>query len=135
MKSRLRYWIPVAGYTTLIFYLSAQSHPEQELPSFIMLFSDKLLHGIEYAVLGGLCYRAFRWGTNDIVARHAMLLAIFASSFYGMTDEVHQWFVPFRESTWQDWIADTTGAAIGTAAFHWIEELLITGGLSVRRPS
>ena len=32
MVTFLRYWGPVCGYAGLIFYLSAQSHPETHVP-------------------------------------------------------------------------------------------------------
>ena len=112
----LWYWGPVCGYAGLIFYLSSQPHPEQDLPSFVMLFSDKVLHAIEYALLGVLCYRAFRWGTNQSWGQQAIPLAVLLASLYGASDEVHQAFVPFRDSSWQDWLADTIGAAIGAVS-------------------
>jgi VanZ family protein len=105
----------------MIFYLSSQSHPEEQLPSFLLKdVSDKVLHAVEYAVLGGLCYRAFRWGVSGQVASHSLLFAIVAASLYGVTDEAHQLFVPFRESSWQDWVADTAGAAIGAMSWRFI---------------
>ena len=116
----LWYWGPVCGYAGLIFYLSSQPHPEQDLPSFVMLFSDKVLHAIEYALLGVLCYRAFRWGTNQSWGQQAIPLAVLLASFYGASDEVHQAFVPFRDSSWQDWLADTIGAAIGAVSWRSI---------------
>jgi VanZ family protein len=82
--------------------------------------SDKVLHAVEYAVLGGLCYRALRWGASGQVASHALLLAIVMASLYGVTDEAHQFFVPFRESSWQDWLADTIGATIGALSWRSI---------------
>ena len=109
----LRYWGPVCGYAGLIFFLSSQSHPEEDLPSFVGLFSDKVLHIIEYAVLGSLCYRALRWGTNESYGRAAGPLAVLFTSLYGISDEVHQSFVPFRESSWLDCAADTIGAVVG----------------------
>lgn len=112
---RLRYWGPVCAYAGLIFYLSSQSHPEDQLPSFIGLFSDKILHAVEYAMLGGLFYRAFRWGTNDAVKPWAGLLAVAAASLYGLSDEIHQAFVPNRESSGLDWLADSVGALVGVA--------------------
>jgi VanZ family protein len=114
----LRYWGPVWGYAGLIFFLSSLSHPEESLPSLFGHVSDKILHAMEYAVLGGLCYRAFRWGTNDAWAPHALTLAILTASLYGLSDELHQWLVPFRDSSWQDWIADSIGAAIGAVTMH-----------------
>ena len=115
------YWLPVALYAGMIFFLSAQSHPDEHLPSFLLKdVSDKVLHAVEYAVLGGLCYRAFRWGMSGQVASQALLFAIVTASLYGMTDEGHQFFVPFRESDWQDWLADTTGAVIGALSWRFI---------------
>jgi VanZ family protein len=107
------YWVPVALYAGVIFYLSAQSHPEEQLPSFLLQdVSDKVLHAVEYGILALLCYRAFRWAAGPAVARQAVVLAIVTASVYGVTDEVHQFFVPFRESSWLDWLADTVGATI-----------------------
>jgi VanZ family protein len=111
----LRYWGPVCGYAAMIFYLSSLSHPEHSLPSFLSHLSDKLLHAMEYAGLGGLCYRAFRWGSHERVASHALVLAMSLASLYGLGDELHQSFVPFRDASWLDWAADTIGAAIGAS--------------------
>jgi VanZ family protein len=114
----LIYWGPVVGYAGLIFYLSALSHPEDRLPSFLLKeLSDKVLHVVEYSILSLLCYRAFRWTAGPTVARRAVVLAIVTASVYGLTDEAHQLFVPFREASWQDWLADTIGAVIG--ALSW----------------
>ena len=117
----LWYWVPVALYAGAIFFLSAQSHPEEHLPSFLLKdVSDKVLHAVEYAVLGGLCYRAFRWGLSEQMAARALIIAIVTASLYGVTDEVHQLFVPFRESSWLDWLADTIGAAIGALSWRFV---------------
>ena len=122
MVQVLWYWMPVALYAGTIFYLSAQSHPEDDLPSFLFEdISDKVLHAVEYAGLGVLCYRAFRWGASGQVASYALLFAIVTASLYGMTDEAHQLFVPFRESSWQDWLADTIGAVIGALSWRFIK--------------
>jgi VanZ family protein len=115
------YWVPVALYAGVIFYLSAQSHPEEQLPSFLLKdVSDKVLHAVEYGILALLCYRAFRWAAGPAVVRQAVVLAIVTASVYGVTDEVHQFFVPFRESSWLDWLADTIGAAIGAISWRFI---------------
>jgi VanZ family protein len=116
------YWLPVALYAGMIFFLSAQPHPDEHLPSFLLKdVSDKVLHAVEYAVLGGLCYRAFRWGVSGPVASNALIFAIVTASLYGMTDEGHQFFVPFRESSWQDWLADTAGATVGALSWRFLK--------------
>ena len=117
----LVYWWPVVGCAGVIFFLSAQSHPEDQLPSFWLEdISDKVLHAVEYSILSLLCYRAFRWAAVPTVARQAIVLAIVTASVYGLTDEVHQLFVPFREAGWQDWLADTIGAVIGPLSWRSI---------------
>ena len=116
MTTVFRYWVPVFAYAGFIFYLSAQSHPEEQLPSFVGLLSDKVLHVIEYAVLGALFYRGFRWSAEASWRPWAVPLAVLCTSLYGVSDEIHQSFVPFRESSWLDWVADTVGAGLGAAA-------------------
>ena len=121
MDQVLSYWVPVALYAGAIFYLSAQSHPDDQLPLFVLRdVSDKVLHAVEYGILSILCYRAFRWAAGPAVARQAVVLAIVTASVYGITDEAHQLFVPFRESGWQDWLADTIGAVIGALSWRFI---------------
>jgi len=117
------YWGPVVGYAGLIFYLSAQSHPDEDLPSLFGAVNDKVLHALEYAGLGGLCYQAFRRGSTGAVAARALFFSILTASLYGVTDEVHQLFVPFRESSWQDWLADTTGSVLGAVAVRRLLEM------------
>ncbi len=119
----LRYWGPVALYAGLIFYLSSQSHPEQYVPKFFFLkFGDKVLHAIEYALLGFLCYRAFRHAAGTWGEHYAVLLAVVAATIYGATDEWHQAFVPFRESDRWDLATDLLGALLGVLSWAWIEQ-------------
>jgi VanZ family protein len=118
----LLYWAPVLVYAAAIFYFSSLSKPDEELPAFVRDLSDKLLHVVEYGILGGLWYRAFRWASGPRIATSAVLLAVMAGSIYGMTDEVHQAFVPMRETSVLDWIADTVGSLIGARGLSWIEQ-------------
>ena len=117
------YWGPVALYAGLIFYLSSLSHPEQYLPSFPFLkLGDKALHAVEYALLGFLCYRAFRHAAGTWGEHYAVLLAVMAATIYGATDEWHQAFVPFRESDRWDLATDLLGACLGVLMWVWIDK-------------
>jgi VanZ family protein len=111
------YWVPVVVYATLIFYLSSLSHPEDLAPPLFEVLSDTVLHAVEYGILGVLCYRAFRYAAGDWAARYAILLAIVTSTIYGLTDELHQAFVPFRHADALDLLTDLAGATIG--AWGW----------------
>lgn len=101
--------LPLLGYMAVIFCLSHSSSPP--LPTILLEFSDKLLHGAEYAVLGALWAIAFH-GSR----RHRFLLAWLAAVLFGLTDELHQAFVPSREASAMDLLADALGAALGAAA-------------------
>jgi len=108
------------AYATGIFALSSLSHPEVLLPSFFRALRDTSLHLMEYAGLGALCYRAFRYAAGAWGGRYSLPLAVLAASLYGVTDEVHQAFVPFREASGADWMADTVGAMLGAGSWRWV---------------
>lgn len=112
------YWGPVVVYATLIFCLSSLSHPEDLAPPLFELLSDTFLHGVEYGILGVLCYRAFRYAARDWGARYAILLAIVTATGYGLTDELHQAFVPLRHADVLDLLTDLAGATIGAWGWH-----------------
>ncbi len=125
--------MPVCAYAGLIFYLSSLPHPEDDLPSFVLSFSDKVLHVVEYAALGGLCYRALCRGTNESWGTMALPLAVLFASLYGISDEIHQSFVPFRDSSWLDWVADTIGAVVGAAIMSRLDSLWSVSSASIVR--
>ena len=116
------YWLPVIIYAGLIFYVSSLSHPEEIAPLLLKHLSDKVAHGIEYGLLGVLCYRAFRYAAGAWGMRHALLLASSVSTGYGITDELHQAFVPFREPDGWDVLTDMAGATLGAVAWRWKQE-------------
>jgi len=69
--------------------------------------SDKLLHALEYGILGILLYRAFHQTTTAI---GSIILSIICVVVFGISDEIHQWFVPNRQADSWDLLADTVGA-------------------------
>jgi len=111
----IQYWIPVFLYCGIIIYLSSQSYPSRHLPSFLFGLSDKLVHGVEYGVLGILLYRAFHQTSGTI---GSISLAIICAVAFGISDEIHQWFVPHRQADTWDVLADTLGATL--FVFAWI---------------
>jgi len=49
-----------------------------------------------------------------------MLLSVVSASLYGISDEIHQSFVPFREAEVADVIADMLGAASGVLLYQLV---------------
>ena len=112
LSSRLNSWLPPLVYMAVIFGFSSQSNP---LPEVTALVWDKLLHLTEYAGLAVLIGRALRREGLNVLP--VIVLSVLCTSFYGATDEFHQWFVPGRTSDVRDWTADTLGATAGVLAY------------------
>ncbi len=99
-----------------LFYLSHQ--PTLETPQ---LFSgqDKLFHMLAYAVLGFLLLGARKPLVNGFSSAQVNA-SILIASLYGISDEVHQYFVPGRNADPWDWVADTLGAVIAVSLLCWL---------------
>ena len=111
-----KYWLPVIGYALVIFINS--SIPRIELVEELGV-SDKLLHLFGYAVLGYLFLRAlFNYG-YEAGKRQLILLAIIYSTLYGISDEIHQYFVPLRSADIVDALFNFFGSTIGAIGYNY----------------
>jgi VanZ family protein len=108
-KEIIFFWLPPIGYMALIFYMSSQSLEEFQLPDVWNI--DKVAHFIEYGVLGILWFRAINVVEESIPK--AAIVASLITLAYGISDEIHQYFVPNRSSSIFDVIADGIGAWVG----------------------
>ena len=102
-------WGPPLLWAAGIFFLSAQPRLPQ-LPD--VLGWDKLQHTVGYLVGGVLLARALT-GT-----KRGLLLAALIGLAYGASDELHQLFVPGRNSSVLDWYADALGIFLGIGAWR-----------------
>lgn len=109
-----KFWLPVYLYAFLIFILSSIPKLPYIGPDIPNL--DKLLHIIEYGLFGLLLARAFENSPAQFMfsKNKILILTIIISCLYGITDEIHQAFVPGRESSVWDVLFDTVGAFIGS---------------------
>ena len=109
------YWMPFFCYVALIFYLSHQSDPAGDLD---LPISDKILHFFEYFLLIFFTLRAFRRSASERVRKNFILYSILFSLLYALSDELHQWYIPDRECSLLDFIADGVGIGVGTVIFR-----------------
>lgn len=107
----VRYWLPVVGYAGTIWYLSALPEPPVEMGEIQGL--DKLLHAFEYGVLGWLLALAIRRTGVREWRRWSWLVALTLVLAYGITDEIHQTWVPQRQAAFSDLVADGLGGLLG----------------------
>ncbi len=75
-------------------------------------FSDYLAHLIQFAVLSALTYWAFR--NTGRLSRPALWCAVLVFTvLYGVSDEIHQSFVPGRSASAADVMVDAIGGVAG----------------------
>jgi VanZ family protein len=76
---------------------------------------DKGVHVVEYAVLAWLNARALRHTFPEAPLWRTALGAAAVAVGWGYLDEVHQAFVPGRDASLGDLVADSVGACLGAA--------------------
>lgn len=106
----LRFWSPVVLYAGLIFWVS--SLPNLQAPA-LFPHTDKVIHTVEYALLGWLLARALTHTTATKGAGTVWVLVVALAILYGMSDEYHQSFVVGRQCDIWDLMMDMIGGAIG----------------------
>jgi VanZ family protein len=106
-------WVVVVAYALAIFYLS--SIPSLEQPLGLPASMSVVEHLAEYIGFGFFVSIAFR---SKKVG--SMLPAFFLSAFYGLTDEFHQFFVPGRDASMVDFLANTVGCLMGVLVVEYL---------------
>lgn len=101
-----------AAWAAVIF--AASSVPGSGVPSGF----GGAAHYAEYAVFGALLRLVLATASGH---REPILSATAAASAYGVTDEIHQAFVPMRTPDPIDWVVDTMGALSGA----WLATVLL----------
>ena len=101
-------------YCGIIFYLSSQVFSVETPYSNL----DKIVHLIEYSILGFLASNAFSKNGSKENKDKTLFLSILFSFFYGLSDEVHQLTVPGRTFSLMDLLFDLLGGSLG-GWFFW----------------
>jgi VanZ family protein len=98
----------------VIFALSSRP-----LPQAVSRVPDWTTHGAGYAILCALVCRALAGGLIRPVTTRVAVLAVAISVLYGVTDELHQSFVPGRDADPWDLVKDLGGATLAALACAW----------------
>lgn len=92
-------------------YQAMQAVQAQVLGPDVDVLSS-IAHFCEYTAFGALLANALRC---HMPLRRACVVAIACASLYGVSDEIHQLFVPERMCDPMDWLVDTLGASLGSS--------------------
>ena len=105
---RMVYFIPWVFFSIAIIYFSHQERIEFLEDTFYM--SDKLLHFIAYFFYG-LTIQFALINSNNYNKKKFIFTILIIGSLFGVSDEIHQYFIEGRSSDIFDWIADSLGIA------------------------
>jgi len=107
----------VVGMMAAIFFVSSQPGNKLRLPSYLNF--DKAWHMLEYGALAISCLIALPT-SSQIKRKGLTALGLVGFAFlYGLSDEFHQSFVPLRDASMLDVLADTLGAALVATVWWW----------------
>jgi VanZ family protein len=115
----IRYRLPVIAFCVLIYWQS--SHPGL-IRQPLFPHADKLMHFVAYAFLSLLAYRDIAMEKPEWPIPKILFIAIFFSCFYGLSDEIHQAFVPGRTASFGDFAADCLGSICGCMLYHRVSK-------------
>ncbi|HSM88997.1 MAG TPA: VanZ family protein [Desulfobacterales bacterium] len=107
--------VPLTLYCVFIF-IQSQLPASFEMPDESHF--DKLLHFGAYGVMAVLFYRTYLAGWPQALKRTLIWASAISTALYGLSDEIHQYFVPERSADPLDWLADAVGGAVGALIYQ-----------------
>ena len=110
-----RIWRIIAfGWMILIFYLSSKS----DLPTPSLFWGqDKVAHALIFGMLGFFFLRSLGPWSRKTFVREIFVVTLMVAA-YGLSDEVHQFFVPNRDASVADLAADVAGGFLAVLIFR-----------------
>jgi VanZ family protein len=103
----------MVGIMGMIFFLSHQPDDFSQLPQFAG--SDKILHVIAYGLLAGTFLYGLHPFVDDSSRAVTAIIVVMFCLLFGISDEYHQSFIPGRQVSVWDVIADGVGATLVVA--------------------
>jgi len=101
-------WIPAVAWMSVIFYFSTL--PESATPGRDIL-PDKVCHAGEYFILAFVILFALQ-RTTQFRFSTSFWITLTWGAVYGLSDEIHQLYVPTRQFDVGDLLADVCGVAV-----------------------
>ncbi|HRI87409.1 MAG TPA: VanZ family protein [Candidatus Hydrogenedentes bacterium] len=119
---RWPYLLATAVYCGLIWRMSADTDPPTWTITWQIEGLDKVFHAAVYAILGAIVSVGMRRSGKSVSAWAQCFVPVLFAALYGLTDEIHQIYVPNRQFDLGDLIADFAGACMAQCVlcyFYW----------------
>lgn len=110
MNKKYVAWAAFTVYSVLIFVGSSIPGDRIDIDGPGI---DKLIHAVEYSILSLLLFISLRL-SSTIRLNALFWISAISSSLYGLSDEIHQLFVPLREFDILDIVCNTSGSILGS---------------------
>jgi len=114
IRSFFKYHFGFISLVIGIFVLS--SIPGDRFPVISFDFGDKIVHVFLYFLLMIFTYISFSEQKIVDFKDKVLISSFLFSVLYGITDEIHQYFIPNRLCDIYDILSDTAGAVTGVVA-------------------
>ena len=115
IRGALLFHLPAMVMAVAILFVS--SIPNLAGPVNSIFGFDKVMHIAEYGLFSWLVLRSLSWFKPKGMATAMLLFVVFVVAIFAGLDEYLQSFVPGRDSTVADFVADLIG--VGGAAYVW----------------
>ena len=125
LRRAVHVWGPAAAMMALLFLASSLPGSSPMLRRGFNLTA----HALAYGLLGGLLLHALAGGRWRSITIRTAAAAVIVTGMYGLSDELHQRFVPGRAAELIDLGADLVGALCGVLVV-WACGIV----LSIRQP-
>jgi VanZ family protein len=100
-------WVLIMG--AIFFFSSLSGSPVYYEPPFWLVIQRKGAHVVEYFFLTLVSFRLFRLWFPEESGKRVGLLAVGWAAMFAATDELHQYFSPFRGAHLRDVGIDLLG--------------------------
>jgi len=105
-------WARVFALVVALVIIAGSSVPGNNIPSVFKFTPDKLIHCLEYVVLGVFIFRWIRLELGASPMTKVRVTTFLLGSFMGIIDENYQRLIPGRQSDFWDWVLDSVGVVI-----------------------
>ncbi|WP_163099473.1 VanZ family protein [Peribacillus alkalitolerans] len=125
MKKLIRYMLTILPFLYMVAIWIMSSHPDNVVVELPDSYWDRMIKDSLHLVEFGLLYLFFvlALAVNGKLTRKMSLFAAIIAGLYGITDEIHQSFVPSRTPTMIDVVKDIIGvtAVYFHVRFHYFK--------------
>ncbi len=112
----MKLWLPVLLWMAIIFVGSSVSHVPHIGGKITDGLAHRIVHLVEFAILGALLLRATSDGRS--ISKREIIITLIIIALYGASDEFHQRFTPGRSSEGLAVLFDIAGGAVGLLLYR-----------------